>query len=492
MDVAIIAYHSGDEYQNSYSTARLSYYSSMIPGFPTVIFDGMITSVGGGTNLYPTYLAKYNSRISVPSSYTIEVEGTNSGMIDYELEITVEKIASAIDNPVMHVVVTESHIPEYWGGLTEVNFVERVMAPNQNGTVLDFTGGSTEEVTISFILDPNWVNEECELVVFLQDNQTKEVLQGVKYEIMDFGTTNVNDASILDVVAPQTICNENITPSVFIANYGLDNLTSLDLSIYVNGELASSIPWTGDLAYLESEVVVIPEINITIEPSNSLEVVAENPNGQDDEYPSNNTYLLTINEAPNVTGPVSLIMLLGDNPEEISWEVMDSQGNVLYYGDSYTGSPPTVIEQFDLVDPDCYSFIIYDEAGDGLTGGGVYKLYDGNNEIFWQASDYGWQDHVQFGISLTGEEEFVLSKGIEVFPNPTDQKAMVSFELLKSENVKIQVFNSTGSVVFTKAVKEYSAGKHNFKFNGEGLASGIYYLNLMIGESVEVQKLIIK
>ena len=490
MDVAVIAYHSGDEYQNSYSIARLNYYS--ISGIPTVKFDGILSVVGGGGNMYPNYLTKYNTRIAVPSSYTIEVEGTNSGMIDYELDITVEKVSSAIDNPVMQVVVTESHIPEYWGGLTEVNYVERVMVPNQNGTALDFAGGNTEEFTINFTLDPNWVNEECELVVFLQNNQTKEVLQGVKYDIMDFGTTNMYDASILDVIAPQTLCNENLTPSVFIANYGLENLTSLDLSIYVNGDLISTLPWTGDLAYLESEVVIFSEISITIEPSNSFEVIAENPNGQDDEYPSNNTYLLTINEAPNVSGPVSLIMLLGDNPEEITWEVTDSQGNILYEGGPYTGSPPTVIQQLNLVDPDCYSFIIYDESGDGLTGGGVYKLYDGNNEIFWQASNYGWQDHVQFGIGLTGEEEFIVGNGIEVFPNPTGQNAMVSFELLKSQTVDMEVFNSVGAMVYVADKKEYSAGKHTLKFDGEGLTSGIYYINLMIGERVEVQKLIIK
>lgn len=490
MDVAVIEYHSGDEYQNNYGIARLNYYN--VTGFPTTKFDGILSSVGGGTNLYPNYLAKYNTRIAIPSSYTIEVEGTNSGLIDYELEITVEKVDAGIDNPVMHVAVTESHIPDAWGGLTEVNYAERLMAPNQNGTVIDFTGGNTQQHTISFTMDPSWVNEECELVVFLQNNQTKEILQGVKYEIMDFGTTNVNDVSIIDVVAPQTVCNESLSSAVIIANYGLDNLTSLDLGVYVNGELSSTMQWTGDLAYLESDVVMVPEVSITIEPSNTLEVAAENPNGEEDDYPSNNSYTVTIAEASNIMGPVSLIMLLGDNPEEISWEVLDSQGDVLYEGGNYTGVPPTVIEQFDLVDPDCYSFIIYDEAGDGLTGGGVYKLYDGNNQIFWQNSEYGWQDNIQFGIGLTGTDEVTFGSRMEVFPNPTDQNATISFELLQSQNVELQVFNSVGALVYKVNEKEYSAGKHSLKFDGEILSAGLYYINLKIGDDVEVQKLIVK
>ena len=120
MEVAVIAYHassssSADPYENSYSLARLNYYGGMIPGFPTVIFDGVLAHVGGGSNLYPNYLSKYNSRMSISSDYTINVTGSSSGMIDYGLDITVEKVASAIDNPVMHVVVIESHIPQYWG-----------------------------------------------------------------------------------------------------------------------------------------------------------------------------------------------------------------------------------------------------------------------------------------------------------------------------------------------------------------------------------------
>jgi len=187
-------------------------------------------------------------------------------------------------------------------------------------------------------------------------------------------------------------------------------------------------------------------------------------------------------------------MLRGDNPEEMTWEVTDSQGNILYEGGPYTGSPSTVIEQFDLIDPDCYSFIIYDEGGDGLTGSGNYKLaYSDNPPIFFaEGKDFGFEDHVQFGIGLTAIKEFVVGYEIEVYPNPTDQNANVSFELLKSQTVEMEVFSSVGVMVYDIGEKEYSPGKHTLEFDGKGLTSGIYYINLMIGEMVEVQKLIIK
>jgi hypothetical protein len=413
-------------------------------------------------------------------------------MIDYEFNITIEKGSGGINNPVLHVVVTESHITEYWGGLTEVNYVERVMAPNQNGTVLDFSGSNIQEVAISLMIEQEWVNEECELVVFLQNNSNKEILQAVKYDIMEFGTTSVNDASILKVYVPKPLCNETITPKVRIANYGLDNLTSLDLSVYFNDDMVSSMQWTGDLEYLESELIEFPEMTVVIEPSNSFEIIAENPNGEEDEYPSNNIYSVNIGSAPNVAGTVSLVLNKGENPEEITWELLDSQGNVEYSGGPYTSSPPVVIESFDLVDPDCYSFIIYDEGGDGLAGGNYVLGYSNPPIYIGEGSDFGMEDHVQFGFGLTGTQEITIEGQMKVYPNPTTQNTTVSFELLEAQTVEMQVFNSMGALVQNVEAKQFGSGSHSFEIYGEELNAGVYYINLRVGEKIEVQKLIIK
>lgn len=493
MDIAVIAYHSGDEYQNSFSSARLAYYGSMVPAFPTVIFDGALNHVGGGSSLYPSYLSKYNSRISIDSDYTIDISGSNSGMIDYEVDIVVEKVSSAIDNPVLHVVLTESHIPEYWGGLSEVNYVERLMIPNQNGTVLDFTGGDIQELTKNFIIEQNWVNDECELVVFLQNSQTKEILQAVKYDIMDFGTTNTNDASILNVVAPNSVCNNTFIPKVEIANYGLDNLTSLDIIYTVNSEPSATYSWSGDLSYLESEIIVLSEVNFTLESGNTFVVEAENPNGEDDQFPTNNTFVVNMADAENVPSTINLALKLDDNPEETSWELLNSAGTVMYSGGSYTNPGQYVIETFNFDENDCYTFVIYDEGGDGLIDAGVYKLAYGSPPTFFaEGSDFGFEDEVQFRVDLTGEAEVFAGNGIEVFPNPTHQNATVSFELLESEIIELEVYNSAGAVVYSTSIKEYAVGNHTILIDGEDLTPGIYFINLMIGESVEVQKLIIK
>lgn len=488
-DVAVINYHSGDIYDNSYGLARLSYYN--MGGSPTAWFDGGNTVVGGdhSISLYNTYLPKYNQRKAIESSFTIDIEGANSGLIDYELEITIEKVSpTSASNIKLHVAVTESGIMVNWQGQNHINNVERLMSPNHLGTNLDFSGGDVIVETINFTMDDAWVNENCEVVVFLQDNGTKEVLQATKRDISDFGSTNTNDASIKKVYSPNTSCNGSMEPKVYIANYGLDNLTSLDIIYYVDEEDQYTYNWTGNLAYIESEIIELPGFDYTVMSSNTFTVEAENPNGQPDQVPFNNIVVNEFSAAQNVSSPVVLALKLDDNPGETSWELIGDDGIVLYSGGDYTTAGQFIIEEFDVANQGCYSFILYDEGADGLTGSGIYKLaYDGNT-IFAQGTDFGHQDETHFGIDLTSTNESILESGIQIYPNPFTDQALVSFTIDKTETVNLNVYNTLGAIVYTIENATYNAGSHAMQINSNGFNSGIYFVHLQIGDKTIVEK----
>ena len=253
--VAVIEYHTGDAYANAYSNARLSYYG--LQGTPTAWFDGGNMVVGGNhtNSMYNSYLPKYNLRIAIPSSFAIDVTGTNSSLAEYSLDITVEKVASAsTSTKVVHVVLTESDIPQNWQGMTHLNHVERLMAPHQNGTALDFSSGDIVDLTIPFTRQPSWVTENCEVVIFIQDTQTKEILQGIKRPLSDFVTTNTIDVAILDVMAPNVVCKDFFSPKLVVANYGLNTLTNMEFCIYINGVGTCTLPWFGSLAFMEQTI----------------------------------------------------------------------------------------------------------------------------------------------------------------------------------------------------------------------------------------------
>jgi PKD repeat protein len=184
-EVGIIEYHNGDSFTNPASDARISYYG--ISGFPTAFFDGVLSYVGGShtASMYSNYLPLYNQRIAIPSSFTIGINGENTGST-YNIVLTLHQAASTSSTNIKaHLVLTESDIVFSWQGQSELNFVERTMVPDQNGTSVDFS--STDDITLelSFTMDASWVSSNCELVAFLQDNDTKEVLQGTMVPLPD-------------------------------------------------------------------------------------------------------------------------------------------------------------------------------------------------------------------------------------------------------------------------------------------------------------------
>ena len=185
--VGVIKYHSGDTFTNSYSDARIDYYG--ISAFPTAIFDGVESIVGGSNteSMYPVYLPIYEARKAKNSAFTVEIIGQND-QLDYSLTIRVSKLANipvSYNNLVLHLVLTESEIPFEWQGQTEINYTERLMAPDENGTVLDFSSSDVVEIDLNFTMDPSWVKDNCELVAFIQNQNGHEILQGSKVSLPD-------------------------------------------------------------------------------------------------------------------------------------------------------------------------------------------------------------------------------------------------------------------------------------------------------------------
>ena len=185
-NIAVIEYHGGDDYETTESMSRITYYA--LTGYPTAWFDGVITHVGGNAtqSLYGTYLPLYETRAAKVSLFELSVVPEYTGGTDFNFVVTANNIYQYPgQNVALHAVAIESHIPDNWLGLTEVNFVCRKMLPNEMGTDLDFTSQSLYEVDLS--LDWNgWDVDNMGLVVFLQDNDTKEILQATKIEDLGY------------------------------------------------------------------------------------------------------------------------------------------------------------------------------------------------------------------------------------------------------------------------------------------------------------------
>jgi len=215
--VAIIENHNGDPFATTESNGRNSYYA--ITGYPTAWFDGLNPSVGGShtVSMYSNYLPKVNARLNVPSHFTINALGNNNGGT-YNVNVVIDKVEPDTNtNLRLHFVVTESDIQYSWQGQTHLEFVERIMVPGLAGTTVDFGAGTQVTVPLSFTMNPAWVIANCEVVIFLQNNTTKEILQGTKYTFPEiFGASPVG---LTDIDFPDTYITNQATVPLSINNY---------------------------------------------------------------------------------------------------------------------------------------------------------------------------------------------------------------------------------------------------------------------------------
>ena len=185
--VAVVEYHNGDSFTNTYSDARNTYYG--ISGFPTAVFDGVQYVVGGSNtqSMYDTYLPIYEGRKALMSAFSVDIFGSNAGL-DYDVIVKLNKMAAippTWNNLVVHFTVTETDIPFNWQGQTEVDYCERLMVPDELGTTVDLINNTSIDVPLSFTMDASWVTANCQLAAFIQNLDTKEILQGDKVWISD-------------------------------------------------------------------------------------------------------------------------------------------------------------------------------------------------------------------------------------------------------------------------------------------------------------------
>jgi hypothetical protein len=382
-----------------YSNARNSYYN--ITGYPTYFFDGILSVVGGSgtSSMYSYYVPKVNARNAVLSDFTINVQFVETDG-NYTATITVDNVGGNTSTGlVLQVAITESHMPITWGLSDEVNFVNRLMVPNQSGTALDFSGGNTQVVELNFTTAGFWDKNNCEIVAFVQKNSTKEILQGTK-KTMAVALYNL-DAWAKEIIYPvDQHCGSSLEPVVVIKNLGSDNLTTLDINYNINGGASQTFGWTGDLGFNLSEEVALPAISFDPEANNTIEIVVSNPNGQPDPNPSNDLISQAFMAAPQVnTVEVNFELKTDQYPSETTWEVKDSDGTTVYSGGPYAAPNTIYTEVWSLPDADCYTFTIYDEYGDGICcayGNGYYKLKDGDMVVFAQGGEFGTEETKPF------------------------------------------------------------------------------------------------
>ncbi len=210
------------------------------------------------------------------------------------------------------------------------------VAISQNNILLDaqYTGANTS-VTLTF---PAFLTPGTADIVVTKQNRAPYI---GTLDIIDIASNN--DAMVVSIDTPVVSydCVQDIQPVVTIRNMGTTNLTSCDVSYYIDGGTPVTISWTGNLPQLSTDVVVFPTITLTTG-NHTITAFTQNPNGTSDDYTPNDT-LNKIFDVNNLTITASFTadeVLFCDTPATVTFTNTSTNAQTYFwdFGDGNTSS----------------------------------------------------------------------------------------------------------------------------------------------------------
>jgi plastocyanin len=83
---------------------------------------------------------------------------------------------------------------------------------------------------------------------------------------------------------------------------------------------------------------------------------------------------------------------------------------------------------------------------------------------------------------------FILKQN---YPNPFNPATTIEYSISKGVFVKLKVYNALGALERTIVSKYQPAGNYNVVFDGSGLASGVYFYQLIAANFMSVKRMIL-
>ena len=116
------------------------------------------------------------------------------------------------------------------------------MYPDAFGSAVDFSDEDTQSMTFDFTLGDDWVKDNCEFVVFLQADPSKEVMVATKVDLEDVILNQDNLESNTISIYPNPASG-----SLYLSKYVEENFELIDLSgkIIRNGKTGNRIDISG-------------------------------------------------------------------------------------------------------------------------------------------------------------------------------------------------------------------------------------------------------
>ena len=107
--------------------------------------------------------------------------------------------------------------------------------------------------------------------------------------------------------------------------------------------------------------------------------------------------------------------------------------------------------------------------------------------------DYA-EKQLVFDVSNLNLNNTILTSNFRlknIYPNPFNPTAIISYDISNLSDVKISIYNMNGQVVEVLSNKLHQPGAYNVTWNAEEYTSGFYFIKLIAGDFVDTQKIML-
>ena len=115
-------------------------------------------------------------------------------------------------------------------------------------------------------------------------------------------------------------------------------------------------------------------------------------------------------------------------------------------------------------------------------------------ELAYEGGNNFYLDEVQVGLASSINNDLLKEQlGFNLYPNPFNSSATLSYSLNTKENVEVAIFDIAGKQIAELSNGMQSEGKHELQINkfDLNLNSGIYFIKMMVGENTLTQKVVL-
>ncbi len=412
------------------------------------VFPGRSMASGGGTAMGRPYwgvsatetMAKA-SPVNVAVEASLDIQ-TNVLTIHVEGYYTSNSPEST---NLLNVALLQNNTkgPQTGGGAgSNYNHMHRLveMITGQWGEVINNTTANTfVDRTFTYTIPTDYngvptVHEDMEVVAYIS-NTHQEIASGDSTLPTFTGLTIANDADLVEIPEIKPTCSNELATDIIVKNLGADTLTSMAIQYILNGE-PYTYNWTGNILSLRTESISLPQVEFTLNATNTLEVTLPN-----DDDNSNNSKSINFEEAPLGNGLINLEIVTDNWGYEFSWQLLNSNGEVVEERENH-GSNNTINLEFTVL-ADCYTMILSDSANDG---GAQVTITDSlGTQLFYAEGNWGGEEIGHFSSNgVLGTNNFNV-ESISLYPNP----AISIINLKNAENADIKVFDLLGKMLFS-------------------------------------------